>query len=356
MKIMYKIKAALLMMALPVVANAQNQVTLSASDFDIEPGKTATFAVSMENEGETIWGAQFDMEMPDGITFKSAEVASARANGRTLSHNNNKNTNYNDHIVIQGNITNLETGFTGNAGPIAYITVEASSSFKTGKIGFSKIYFVNTAGTSISGAAFNVIQNPNMVETLEGVKMYVEGNVTLEEMLDDNKNTVYQGVLPVLLDNPKFMPNAIEFKLSLPDGVKVAKAETTDRSANLTLIKSEKDGKTKIIMTDASTLKTISGNEGAICNLTLQATDKNFKSGQVVISNIKLSNIDNLGYGVTFDDITVTVSSTAGIENAVVNEQMKGNVYNLQGVKVATSLEGLSKGVYIQNGKKIVKN
>ena len=31
------------------------------------------------------------------------------------------------------------------------------------------------------------------------------------------------------------------------------------------------------------------------------------------------------------------------------------DVYNLQGVKVGNSLEGLPKGVYIQNGKKVVK-
>jgi hypothetical protein len=310
----------------------------------------------MENGDEKIWGAQFDMELPAGLTFKSAEVVSARANGHTLQHNNTVNTGNKDRIVIQGNFS--FDPFIGNSGPIAKITVEASSSFKTGKIGFSNVYFTNTAGTSISGPAFNVVQNPDLVENLEGVKLFVDidGSLQLEETKDADKNTVYQGVLPILLDNPKFMPNAIEFKMSMPDAVKVVKAETTDRSANLTIMKSEKDGKTKIVLTDVGTMKTISGNEGAICLITLQTSSKDFKSGQIVISDIKLANPDNLGYGQTFDDITVSVSSTAGIENATINEQMKGNVYNLQGVKVATSLEGLSKGVYIQNGKKIVKN
>lgn len=50
---------------------------------------------------------------------------------------------------------------------------------------------------------------------------------------------------------------------------------------------------------------------------------------------------------------------TTAVENAVVNESSKNNgvVYNLSGQAVRennASLEGLSKGVYVVNGKKIV--
>ena len=50
---------------------------------------------------------------------------------------------------------------------------------------------------------------------------------------------------------------------------------------------------------------------------------------------------------------------TTAVENAVVNESSKnkGVVYNLSGQAVRennASLEGLSKGVYVVNGKKIV--
>ena len=49
----------------------------------------------------------------------------------------------------------------------------------------------------------------------------------------------------------------------------------------------------------------------------------------------------------------------SAVENAVVNESSKNNgvVYNLSGQAVRennASLEGLSKGVYVVNGKKIV--
>lgn len=55
----------------------------------------------------------------------------------------------------------------------------------------------------------------------------------------------------------------------------------------------------------------------------------------------------NAGYETAFDSKTVGVKGIAvGIENAP--------VYNLQGVKVGNSVEGLSNGIYIINGKKVL--
>lgn len=49
-------------------------------------------------------------------------------------------------------------------------------------------------------------------------------------------------------------------------------------------------------------------------------------------------------------------SYTSGLVNPNNNvPSINGCVYNLQGVKVGNSLDGLSKGIYIQNGKKHVK-
>ena len=47
-------------------------------------------------------------------------------------------------------------------------------------------------------------------------------------------------------------------------------------------------------------------------------------------------------------------SGTSNIGN-IISKTNNENVYNLQGRKVGNSLEGLPKGVYIQNGKKVIK-
>ncbi len=54
----------------------------------------------------------------------------------------------------------------------------------------------------------------------------------------------------------------------------------------------------------------------------------------------------------------LVVDETAGITNKVADKVQPGNVYTLQGIKVAenaTSLDNLNKGVYIINGHKVVK-
>lgn len=46
---------------------------------------------------------------------------------------------------------------------------------------------------------------------------------------------------------------------------------------------------------------------------------------------------------------TTGISQVEGIKQA-----LQGKVYNLQGQCVGSSLQGLSKGVYIINGKKVI--
>jgi hypothetical protein len=342
MKFIHKIMASLLTMALPVVASAQ--VSLTADNFKIDAGGEATFAVNMLNEGQQISDAQFDMAMPAGLTFKDATLVANRSNGHSLTISAVEGKT---RIFIMGTTNN----FKDNQGAIVNVTVKASDTFETGKIGFSFVRFSDLNGNPFKGDNFDIEANPPVPETLEGVQIFAD-NVTI--------GTDGLGTLPINLDNPQYSVTAAQFELTLPTGVKVSNVVGTDRAANLTTsFKELNNGKVRVVMADLTAqLKTISGTEGAICNVTLELTDNYFTSGKVTIDQILMSNPANLKYTPTAFDVTVT-NSAAGIESASVNEMLKGNVYNLQGVKVlenATSLEGLSKGVYILNGKKIVKN
>ena len=51
----------------------------------------------------------------------------------------------------------------------------------------------------------------------------------------------------------------------------------------------------------------------------------------------------------SFSYTTTGISQVKGIKKA-----LQGKVYNLQGQFVGSSLQGLSKGVYIINGKKVI--
>lgn len=54
--------------------------------------------------------------------------------------------------------------------------------------------------------------------------------------------------------------------------------------------------------------------------------------------------------------VPVMPKGWTGINNTKADEMNSGSVYNLQGQKVGDSFEGLTKGIYIKNGKKQVVN
>ena len=72
-------------------------------------------------------------------------------------------------------------------------------------------------------------------------------------------------------------------------------------------------------------------------NVVLQYSDNT--SDQADMSLVTLS----------FSYTTTGISQVEGIKKA-----LQGKVYNLQGQCVGSSLQGLSKGVYIINGKKVI--
>lgn len=69
-----------------------------------------------------------------------------------------------------------------------------------------------------------------------------------------------------------------------------------------------------------------------------------------------LSAAFNCGYPYWFLPVSFEWSYTSSIETITNNKPHNSYVYNLQGIKMGNSLDGLPKGIYIQNGKKIIKN
>ena len=47
--------------------------------------------------------------------------------------------------------------------------------------------------------------------------------------------------------------------------------------------------------------------------------------------------------------------TTTGLNHANATNAAATSIYNLQGIRMSNDLNGLSKGVYIVNGKKVIK-
>ena len=72
--------------------------------------------------------------------------------------------------------------------------------------------------------------------------------------------------------------------------------------------------------------------------------------------NVVLHYADNTSATEDMSLVTLSFSySTTGISQVEgIKKALQGKVYNLQGQCVGSSLQGLSKGVYIINGKKVI--
>ena len=72
--------------------------------------------------------------------------------------------------------------------------------------------------------------------------------------------------------------------------------------------------------------------------------------------NVVLQYADNTSEQADMSLVTLSFTyQTTGISQIEgIKQALRGKVYNLQGQYVGSSLQGLSKGVYIINGKKVI--
>lgn len=72
--------------------------------------------------------------------------------------------------------------------------------------------------------------------------------------------------------------------------------------------------------------------------------------------NVVLHYADNTSVPADMSLVTLSFTyQTTGISQVEdIKKALRGKVYNLQGQYVGSSLQGLSKGVYIINGKKVI--
>ena len=156
-----------------------------------------------------------------------------------------------------------------------------------------------------------------------------------------------------------------QFDLSLPDGVtlksiSMGESRVNAKSANIFDFARMKDGCYRVLCasTNGQALK---GNGGAVVNLEL-AADENVSDGSydMTFSNVEMAgdnfSIKQDSFIVPFQIGTPTFVSSIGVDaNTVVN------VYSINGamvrskVKAGECLNNLPRGIYLINGKKIVK-
>lgn len=87
-----------------------------------------------------------------------------------------------------------------------------------------------------------------------------------------------------------------------------------------------------------------------------QAIEKTISEITFDGDNVVLQYADNTSDQADMSLVTLSFTyQTTGISQVEdIKKALRGKVYNLQGQYVGSSLQGLSKGVYIINGKKVI--
>ena len=170
--------------------------------------------------------------------------------------------------------------------------------------------------------------------------------------------------LTVNLENPDMTVTLVQFDLELPEGLSIPKDEDDEYLIEMTSRASKKhtldyNSKNGRVLLSSSSNKTLSGTSGPIITIDLTAA-ATFETGTITLKNIEIVSPDNTAANPVFskpDNVVINID-TSGIAGVTMSNEYQGSIYTLQGVKVgenASSFDSLEKGIYILNGKKIVK-
>ena len=159
---------------------------------------------------------------------------------------------------------------------------------------------------------------------------------------------------------------AFEFLLTLPTGLSIPTYINDDDEEVLNVVLSRGKSKHTLEIAEQSTAgvykllsysssnQPFKENSGTIVTIKVKASS-DFTGGTATISGIALTDNSSPANEFNPSDVTINITSTAGINE--ISAEKPATVYDLKGNQIrknATSVDGLAKGVYIINNKKVI--
>ena len=318
----------------------------------IETGSEGTITVRMATD-VGIEGFQFDINLPDGISLSEEKKPiriSDWSESHTISYQQQEDGSIRVLVVsIDGDVLNA------GENDIIYIDLVAQNGLNPGDYAFS------LTGTIVSAEGFeNKIKLEDYTSTLSVVEK--QTNVGFQI----NKVEVSPGANTTLIVNldSNIELSGFQFDLEVPDGITVmTKDNTTEKSERPKMTERAIDhtistnllenGKTRFIVVSLED-ESINAGNGPIMEITIKA-DESAKIGNynphisgIVVSSPLFENKITLEDTV-YDFCIIKPTAIEGIGAATENENAP--MYNLAGQRVSR----VQKGIFIQNGKKVLK-
>lgn len=301
---MKKIFYTLLFLALSSVSAFAGENTLKIADFTILAGQEKELAIELNNE-DIITSLQFDIALPQGLTYVEGSVAKVADRITRGSHSvkvvpqkkDGKIVDYRFGIFSTGvdDETKAQSSISEHSGAILTIKVKASEDCVDGKITFNEAYGSDASKPGESAKMVDVKSDATLMAVSAGTAAFEKESGYL---FAGNKD-----VLNVTLDNVTKLVN-LQAIVTLPKGVSFVKNENGDYinysnrlTENVTGSSKAVPGKENVytLLLESLTNDVISGNSGVLFGLNV-AADQTFAGGDIVISDIKVSTPKGTGY------------------------------------------------------------
>ena len=290
-----------------IAAFAQGNNKLYIEDFDIAPGQTKTLDIILENE-DPVSSLQFDITFPTGLSYVEGSLEKVTSRITRTSHSilavKQEESVYRMGILsTSSEMANAAVKL--NEGALLRIKVKAAIDYKG-----SSIKITNIIGS-------NGTVSPSVRLNMDACK--VNAGVRVGDLKNEQTDVVVRplefATVDFALDNIIDIVG-LQAVVTLPEGINLAEDKDGEYItysnrlsgnvvASISLLPGETN-KYQLLISSLTSDKFV-GSEGTLFGLNIMA-NKSFKSGDIKVSDIKVSSV----YGVSYDlsnELSVSVAS-----------------------------------------------
>ena len=363
-------KVFLLVLSLfPLFAMAES---ISVEPFAIKAGETKDLVIGVENPNMTVTLVQFDLRLPEGLSLASEDgeylidIA-----GRTTWKKHALACNFLSesgfYRFLLASTTN--STITGTEGAVITATIVANDSFTAGMISFENMLLVSPDETFVRPENFTIeIENSEkpidvQVTVADATRKYGEANPEFTYTVTPaDVDLTGKVTLTCEADAKSGVGEyAITATVTPVEGLNV-----TCKNGTLTVTKAllkvtanditRNEGEANPVLT-VSYEGFVNDEDETVLTVAPTATTTATEESEAGTYEITVSGGKAENYEFEYKSGTLTILAVDGIDTILVDGRTLGNVYDLKGRLVrsaGTSLEGLTKGVYVVSGRKVV--
>ena len=354
-----KVFALVCAMFVNASAWADAKPTLSMASFEIEPGKSYTATIELNQDGLTLKAVACVFSLSEGLTMASPKAVSG-----TMTDDDEEPTepgvSFNKN---NGKLALLSTSgylFNSDAKEVMTVKFTAAEDFQGGTITLSGISFTDANNNEYQ--ADNLVVNvttPAPVVTGPAVTLVLDNKRIGMGLTDQDLPEKVGG--QIFLNQDQLRIKAVSFKVALPEWLTM----TTPKAVTETMtdddeeptepgVSYNKQNGMVAIMSTSGYLFNESADPMAIATITFKPTTETEKlpTENVYDQTIKLYEImivDENNNEYNLPDFEAPIFYKVGIED-ILDNSTSNDIYTVTGTRV----NNMTRGLYIVNGKKVV--